>query len=71
MITVSQKIQFNSQFVKAQGTWQVMKIWNDGQVWLAKLGKKGQLLTPNADNQMNVNIAIINEAITIGTATVL
>lgn len=65
---VNDKITFNSQYVKGQGTWQVMKIWNDGQVWLAKLGKKGQLLTPNADNQMNVTLDIINQAIIIGTA---
>jgi len=65
---VNDKITFNSQYVRGQGTWQVMKIWNDGQVWLAKLGKKGQLLTPNADNQMNVPTTIISEALRIGTA---
>jgi outer membrane usher protein FimD/PapC len=70
-MTIGQKITFSSQFVKAQGTWQVMKVWQDGRVWLAKLGKKGQLLTPNQDNQMNVPVTTISEALVIGTATLI
>ena len=69
-MTSGTKITFNSLYVRGQGTWQVMKVWNDGQVWLAKLGKKGQLLTPNADNQMNVPVSVIDQAIAIGTAKI-
>jgi len=71
MIAVNQKIQFTSQYIRGNGTWQVLKVWNDGQVWLAKLGKKGQMLTPNAENLMNVQMATINESLNIGTAKLI
>lgn len=70
-IQTGQTINFTSQYIRGNGSWKVMKIWNDGQVWLARLGKKGQLLTPNTDNQMNVTMATISEAVTVGTAKVI
>ncbi len=70
MLTVNQTVTFNSQLVRGNGAWKIMKIWNDGQVWLAKFGKKGQLLTPNQDNQMNVSMVTLLKAIEVGTAKV-
>jgi hypothetical protein len=71
-MTAGTKIKFtNSQLIKANGEWQVMRVWQDGQIFLGRLNSKGELLSANAKNMINLYASHIEAAIQTGTAQII
>ena len=61
------RISFNSQFQKANGTWEVYNTMGDN-VLMARVLKNGTLSTPNAKNLLVVDMPTLNIAFFVGTA---
>ena len=63
------RITFNSQFEKANGTWEVYNL-DANRVYLGRVMKNGKLGTPNAANLLVVERSMINIAFAVGTARI-
>ena len=62
------RITFNSQFEKANGTWEIYNM-NAENLYLGRVLKNGKLGKPNAENLLCLDRGIVNLAFFTGTAT--
>ena len=63
-------VKMNSQLLCANGTWRVYNL-RGTEAHLARVGVRGQMLTPNRENLLTLDVAVLEQALSVGTAQVL
>jgi len=69
-LTKGTKLHIASQHAHGNGTWLIYNTRAD-EAHLARLGLRGQVLKPNADNMMTVPVAVLVAGINAGTIRVI
>ena len=72
MFPVNTVLEFtDTQYKKGNGKWRVMRVWNDGVCFLARLNDAGELLPCKPKNMLNLKDELIAMAIEVGTGKVV